>query len=323
MATIKDVAEYSGVSVATVSRAVNNSGYVHEDTRKKIDAAIKALNYRPNETARSLYNKKSKIIGLLLPDISNPFFTLVARGVEDAALQRGYHIIIGNSDQNVEKESRYIETFKVNNCAGFISSTLQMIDASQYISNLGMAHVTLDRTDDTSFAVEADHYKGGRLQATHLVEQGCRRLLVVYGNQKFSSFKKRFEGARDALGEFDVEFDAVELASDEIDESLMTQLADYDGLICYNDLVAIQLLGLLQRYGQRVPDDIQVVGYDDILISSHTYPSLTTIHQPAYRLGRIACDQLIALLNDEKIDRYMSIDVHLIARESTRSEKHE
>lgn len=323
MPTIKDVAKFSGVSVATVSRAVNNSGYVHEDTRKKIDAAIKALNYRPNETARSLYNKQSKIIGLLLPDISNPFFTLVARGVEDTALKHGYHIIIGNSDQNVEKEARYIETFKVNNCAGFISSTLQMEQAAQYIQDLGMAHVTLDRTDAVDYAVEANHYMGGRLQAQYLLDHGCQKILIIYGSQHFSSFKQRFQGAKDVLDKANISFDSLELSSRDVNKSLLQQTEKYDGYICYNDLIAIQLMGFIQAHGKKVPDDVQVIGYDDILISGYTYPSLTTIHQPAYQLGSIACEQIINLLNGEMIKRHISVDVHIIERNSTRSEKNE
>ena len=121
MATIKEVAKYAGVSVATVSRALNRSGYVKEETRKKINKAIKDLNYRPNETARTLYKRKSKMIGLLLPDISNPFFTVVARGVEDEAMAKGYHIILGNGDGNEEKELAYINTFNVHNCSGIIA----------------------------------------------------------------------------------------------------------------------------------------------------------------------------------------------------------
>lgn len=124
MATIKEVAKYAGVSVATVSRALNRSGYVKEETRKKINKAIKDLNYRPNETARTLYKRKSKMIGLLLPDISNPFFTVVARGVEDEAMAKGYHIILGNGDGNEEKELAYINTFNVHNCSGIIASQL-------------------------------------------------------------------------------------------------------------------------------------------------------------------------------------------------------
>ena len=324
MVTIKDVARSAGVSVATVSRAINSSGYVHDVTKEKIDEAIKVLNYRPNETARSLYNRKSKIIGLLLPDMSNPFFTRIARGVEDTALHHGYHIIIGNSDQLVDKEARYIETFKVNNCAGFISSSLLMDNAESYIQSLNMAHVTLDRTDAMTYAIGANHLEGGRMQARHLVDRGCERVLVLSGDRKFNSFSSRVEGAVEVLREQCIDFELIEVnGSFNVEELVQVIASNYDGVICYNDLIAIQLLGMLQEKGIRVPQDVLVIGYDDIQLSEYTYPSLTTIRQPMYELGVIACKALIDLLDGKKVNRETVVDVNIVERNSTRSELNE
>lgn len=123
MATIRDVAKEAGVSVATVSRVMNGSGYAHEDTKKVVMAAVEKLNYKPNEVARSLYNRKSKLVGLILPDITNPFFPEMARGVEDYLQQFGYRLIFGNSDEKRDKEIEYIDTFLQNNVVGMIAST--------------------------------------------------------------------------------------------------------------------------------------------------------------------------------------------------------
>lgn len=322
MATIKDVAKEAGVSVATVSRAMNSSGYVHEDTLKKINRAIETLKYKPNETARTLYKKQSKIIGLLLPDISNPFFTVVARGVEDAALERGFHVVIGNSDQNRDKEHQYIDTFRLHNCVGLISSALVWEDALQYIQSSQMLHVMLDRIGETEYSVEADHYKGGVLQAECLLDNGCKNILVINGNMKFSSFKHRLEGAIHTLEESGAVFETLELNSEGVGHALLEQIKHkaYDGIICYNDLIAIQVMGLLQHNGVNVPGDVQVVGYDDIQISASYFPSLTTVRQPSYLLGRLACEQLIDLLNGKQVKKEIKIDVSLVERKSTRSE---
>ncbi|WP_414049256.1 LacI family DNA-binding transcriptional regulator [Macrococcus animalis] len=318
MPTIKDVARESGVSVATVSRAINNSGYVHEDTLKKINRAIESLNYKPNETARSLYNKKSKMIGLLLPDITNPFFTLVARGVEDTALEHGFHIIIGNSDQQPEKELSYIETFQLNNCVGFISSALQYLYTDDSIKHNGMHHVMLDRIEEGVVTVEANHEKGGILQAECLMNAGCKKILVISGNPQFSSFNKRFETACKTLKDAGLAFDVLEVA--EVGNSLLDQMRSelYDGIICCNDMCAIQVMGILQNNGIRIPKDVKVIGFDDIQMSESYYPSITTVRQPAYDLGKVACENLINLIQMKDIVEHVVVDVCLIERNSTR-----
>lgn len=322
MATIKDVAKKSGVSVATVSRAINKSGYVSKETLNKVNTAVDELNYKPNETARSLYNKKSKMIGLLLPDISNPFFTLVARGVEDAALENCFHIIIGNGDRDIHKELKYIETFRLNNCAGFISYSLQIDDANEYAEQMNMHYVTLDSSNEFDASVEADHFKGGELQAQCLIDSGCSKILVMTSNQKYSSFAKRLKGAEKILSSNNIAFDVRSLGGDDVNEKLLDTIMSekYDGIICYNDLLAIQVMGLLQNNGIAIPKDIQVIGYDDIQMSENYFPGLTTIKQPAYELGKIACEKLLHILKGQKVTNYTVLDVELIKRKSTRSD---
>ncbi|MGV2875827.1 LacI family DNA-binding transcriptional regulator [Macrococcus capreoli] len=319
MPTIKDVARESGVSVATVSRAINNSGYVHEDTLKKINQAIETLNYKPNETARSLYNKKSKIIGLLLPDITNPFFTLIARGVEDTALKHGFHIIIGNSDQNPDKEMSYIETFQLNNCVGFISSALQSLSIDNGTANIDMHHVMLDRIEEGVATVEANHHKGGHLQAQCMIDAKCNHILIISGNAQYSSFNKRLESASSTLTDNNISFDVMSVP--DIEQNLLSSMQTnrYDGVICCNDMCAIQVMGILQSNGFRIPQDVKVIGFDDIQMSKSYYPSITTVRQPAYELGKVACENLINLIQKKDIEEHVVIDVCLIERNSTRS----
>ncbi|MCE4956003.1 LacI family DNA-binding transcriptional regulator [Macrococcoides caseolyticum] len=319
MPTIKDVARESGVSVATVSRAINNSGYVHEDTLKKINNAIESLNYKPNETARSLYNKQSKIIGLLLPDITNPFFTLVARGVEDTALEHGFHIIIGNSDQKPDKEMSYIETFQLNNCVGFISSSLQSVLSDDKKKFNGMHHVMLDRVEEGVVTVEADHQKGGMLQANCLIDAGCKHVLVISGSSEYSSFNKRFQTACETLKEQSINYDVMHVKDVKKDLLDRIRAHHFDGVICCNDMCAIQVMGILQSNGYVIPADIKVIGFDDIQISESYYPSISTVRQPAYYLGKVACLNLIHLIQNKEIEQHVIVDVSLIERNSTRS----
>ncbi|MDQ7174720.1 LacI family DNA-binding transcriptional regulator [Staphylococcus chromogenes] len=196
MATIKEVAHYAKVSVATVSRAINGNGYVKQETRDKIEAAIQALNYQPNEVARSLNMKKSKLIGLLLPDMSNPFFTLVARGVEDMAMARGYHIMIGNGAMDETKELNYLSMFKVNQCSGVIASQLSTPHAFEQLHALQSPCVLIDRAAEGDTCVEADHVQGGTLQAETILQGHATSVLLLYQNLDYTSFRARFDAAK-------------------------------------------------------------------------------------------------------------------------------
>lgn len=319
MATIKQVAQYAGVSVATVSRALNKSGYVKKETQDKIDKAIKDLNYSPNETARTLYKRKSKMIGLLLPDISNPFFTVVARGVEDEAMAKGYHIILGNGDSNDEKELAYLNTFNVHNCSGIIASQLSSKETFNSFKSYNMPFVLLDRVYEDHEFVETNHHKGGQLQAEVIIKGKAKSVLILEQNLNYKSFRERFNGAKSVLDHAKVNYisaNELELSDDE----LINKIKKYnvDSIICSNDVGAFKVMSILYNYDFNVPNDIQVVGYDDIPLSITYSPSLTTIHQPAYLIGKKACQQLIKQLEGKKREHHQVLDVTLVERQSTR-----
>ncbi|MDT3995115.1 LacI family DNA-binding transcriptional regulator [Mammaliicoccus fleurettii] len=319
MATIKQVAQYAGVSVATVSRALNKSGYVKKETQNKIDKAIQDLNYSPNETARTLYKRKSKMIGLLLPDISNPFFTVVARGVEDEAMAKGYHIILGNGDSNDEKELAYLNTFNVHNCSGIIASQLSSKETFDSFKSYNMPFVLLDRVYEDHEFVETNHLKGGQLQAEVIIKGKAKSVLILEQNLNYKSFRERFNGAKSVLDHAKVNYisaNELELSDDE----LINMIKEYsiDSVICSNDVGAFKVMSILYNYNYNVPNDIQVVGYDDIPLSITYSPSLTTIHQPAYLIGKKACQQLIKQLEGKKREHHQVLDVTLVERQSTR-----
>lgn len=324
MMTIKDVARIAGVSVATVSRVINESGYVNVDTRKKVEAAIKQINYTPNEVARSLYKRKSKLIGLLLPDITNPFFPQLARGVEDRMQEHGYRIIFGNSDENEGKELDYIRTFVQNNVIGVISST-NFPESDTYLE-LKIPIVFLDRTSNESPSVYADGRKGGRLAAQEMIARGSKRITILQGPAHVKPAQDRFQGAVEVLEELGMNYNVIKTSSfsyteaDQWAKEVFEKDIDTDGVISSNDILATAILREAHRLGRVVPQDLQIIGFDDIPLSSMLSPSLSTIRQPAYDMGREAAGLLIKLIEHDKVDdTIIQLPVSFVERETTRS----
>ena len=323
MATIRDVAKKAGVSVATVSRALNDKGYVHEDTRKLINKAILELNYKPNEVARSLYKKKSRLIGLLLPDIRNPFFPELARGIEDKMQEHGLRLIIGNADENPAKEIDYIETFKQNNVIGLITATNQT--ETSYYENLTFPVVFLDRTSNQHPSVYADGLAGGKMAAKEIVRRGSKRITLLKGPMELRTAQDRFKGAIDELCNSNVDFNVMTTPSftfadaEKTAQELFEKFPETDGVIAGNDLGASAILHEALRKGISIPDQLQIIGYDDIPLSSLLFPPLSTIRQPAYDMGKEAATLLIKIMDNELIEhKNIQLPVTFIDRQTTR-----
>ncbi|SDN98667.1 LacI family DNA-binding transcriptional regulator [Halobacillus sp. SY10] len=325
MVTIKDVAREAGVSVATVSRVLNDNGYVGADTRKKVMEAIAELNYSPNEVARSLYKRESRLIGLLLPDITNPFFPQLARGVEDELSQAGYRLLLGNSDENIQKELDYIQTFVQNNVVGIITAT-NHVDYKIYEA-LDLPLVLLDRASENYPAVFADGREGGRLAAKTLIEKGSKRITLVKGPANIKPAQDRFQGAIEELSQADVDFSVLSTTSYSFEEAqgwaeeLFDKFSDTDGVIASNDIVGIAIVHEALERGKRIPDDVQIIGYDDIPQSRLSYPTLSTIRQPAYEMGREAAKLLIRTIKKEPgVEQTIQMPVELVERKTTRKD---
>ncbi|MDQ0169524.1 LacI family transcriptional regulator [Paenibacillus tundrae] len=323
MKTIKDVANLAGVSVATVSRVINDRGYVHADTRKKVEDAVKALNFSPNEVARSLYKRKSKLIGLLLPDIANPYFPQLARGVEDRMQEQDYRLIFGNSDEDERKEQDYIQTFIQNNVVGVISST--NYPHSSIYENLKIPVVFLDRTSLDRPSVYADGREGGRLAAKEIIRRGSSRITVMQGPTHIRPAQDRFEGAIETIRAAGLDYRVIQTTSFSFNEAgvwaeeLFKKYADTDGVIASNDIAAMAVLHEAARIGRKVPEDVQVIGFDDIPMSGLLSPALSTIRQPAYEMGREAAGLLIKLVEQNAIeDKNIQLPVGFIERGTTR-----
>ena len=306
MATIKDVANMANVSIATVSRAMNNSGYVSDKSRKKIQEAIDYLDFFPSEVARSLYQKKSKLIGLLLPDISNPFFPTLAKGVEDTLNESGYHVILGNiGGDNQEKEQNYIKTFIQNNISGIITTTK---NTERYIKDMPL--VLLDRASDKdNYAVFSNALVGGQISAKAILERSPKKILLIKGPKDIVSAQDRFNGAYSELKKSPVPFEVLKTSSFELSSArdvvkqIFENYQDVDSIIASNDLHAITILNEALRRGMKIPQDLQIIGYDDIYDCEMIHPRLSTISQPAYEMGVKAAELLIKRIENKPIEQ--------------------
>lgn len=306
MANIKTVAKHAGVSVATVSRFLNNKDYVSQEAKAAIERAIKELNYRPNQVARSLTTKQTNIIGLIVPDITNPFFPQLARAVEDTALSLGYTVVLCNSDEQEEKEKLYIERLRQTYVAGFIVAS-NLISEQSYLE-LNIPVVALDRKDNSQLPyVSTNNFEAAKLGSAYLIERGATNLICLSGPQNAGTFAERAKGFEAAMTD-NVSYRIVEgdLRYQYAFESTKEALAQdrtIDGVFACSDYAALGALKAIQEAGLRVPEDMQVVGYDGIELGDMVLPGLTTVAQPVYGLGETATRMLISKLEDKEIQQ--------------------
>lgn len=303
MVTIKDVAKKAGVSVASVSRYINKNGYVRAETGVIIAEAIQELNYVPNEVARSLFQKKSKIIGVLLPDIANPYFPLLAKGIEETLNKSGYMMLLANTSDSEDQLKQYITTFIQNNVNGII--TALPIEPLENISVVGV-----DRVYEGSFdKVLPDDYLGGKLIGEEILKTAFKQILIITGNLSSSGAKKRLKGLTDVLENQTENYEIFETSSynvselDKISDSFFEKYSYVDTVIASNDYLALKIMQKAQQNGLSIPEDLQIMGYDGIPFSEMVHPKLTTIKQPVYEIGMTAATLMLKLLTDEKMEK--------------------
>lgn len=321
MITIKQVAEYAGVSVATVSRALNDSGYVGKESRKKVEEAVEALGYFPNEVARSLFQKTSRMLGLLLPDISNPYFPLLAKGVEDCAQKNGYMVILGNVEEDADKEEMYVKFFSQYNISGILSAA-----SGKKAYTAQVPQVLLDRAlEGENYSVSTDDTFGGELAGQAVVDAGAREIIVMAGPRKVSGARDRLSGILSVLNKEQVSYKVLETETFNVDKAEATaqKLFDtfdtFDTVIANNDVFALAVMKEAIKRGFSIPEDIQIIGYDDMLFSRLMYPGLTTVAQPAYEVGYKGAKMLIDLIEKKTIaDKRVKLEPELIRRDSLR-----
>ncbi|MBE3559780.1 MAG: LacI family DNA-binding transcriptional regulator [Ktedonobacteraceae bacterium] len=303
MANIQDVAKLAGVSISTVSRVLNGTAHVNPAVAARVRAAIEELHYQPSRAARTLQTNRSRIIGLLITDIQNPFFITLIRGVEDVAQRSGYSVILCNSDEDPVKERQYIEVLCAERVAGaIVVPTHERQGGLKLFREHNIPIVAVDRrvTGSDTDVVLVDNRRGAREGVAHLLANGYRRIGIITGPLATTTGRERLEGYRQALQEAGIEPDAQLERFGSFKEESGRQLAGelvevepaIDALFVANNLMTMGALEALYQRNLRVPDDIAVVGFDEMPWAALSAISLTTIIQPVYEIGSTAALRL-------------------------------
>lgn len=325
MASIREVAKLANVSPATVSRVMNGTARVDDEKRERVLKVIKETGFVPNEVARSLFRKSAKIIGLVIPSIENPFFTHMASAIEKEADANGYRVILYNTDSNFEKEKAALQMLSSMNADGII---LTRIDEKllSYVEATNIPAVVTDSLflggKDITY-VYSDHYQGGRIAAEHLIDCGCKKIVCVRGVQTIASARARYMGCQDVCREKGVELNTVDCDYTfqnglRAAEELLEKYPDVDGIVASNDMVAISIYKVLKKNNISVPEQVQLIGYDDIEIASIMTPELTTIKQSVKTIGKKAAELIIFDREKETEENNYIFPVKLVVRETTR-----
>ncbi|MEW6624533.1 MAG: LacI family DNA-binding transcriptional regulator [Bacillota bacterium] len=311
MPTINDVAKHAQTSISSVSRVLNNSGYVREEVRRRVLKAVEELQYNPNALARGLIKNKSNTIGLILPDILNPFFAHVARGVEDTARSYGYNVFLCNTDGSIEIENQYLKVLEQKRVDGIIYAASQR--GSQLIAKLkdkGTPLVVLDRQIECVDidTVHINNYQGAYMAVNYLVSLGHRKIAFIGGPKDIQSAVNRENGYREALQAHGlvIDEDLIKYGDFRYEGGyegagmLLAGKKAFSALFSANDMMAIGAINRFVEAGIKVPDDISIVGFDDIPFAKLIVPQLTTIAQPIQDMSRIAAELLLEQIEGEK-----------------------
>lgn len=327
MANIQQVAKQAGVSVATVSRVLNGKDKVSSKTKQKVEEAIQYLNYEPSMLGRNLRNSESRIVLILIPSISNPFYFEIIKGIENMALSQNYSILLCETDSKPEKEEIYFDLVRKKMADGIISmdpavnveilkelaENYAIIQCSEYGGGIGIPYVTIDSEEASYHAVK------------HLIQIGHRKIALMNSDEKFLYARERRIGYERALQEHGIPLDGEyifytqELGFEQGQQTMkkILQLQDRPtAVFAVSDLLAIGALKEINAAGLHVPEDVAVVGFDKIDFSNMTNPALTTVAQPMYKMGTVAARMLIEKIQGKTVDSIV-LGHELVIREST------
>lgn len=333
--TIRDVAKEAGVSPSTVSRVLTKSAYVAEDKEKRVLEAIEKLNFRPNVVARSLRLKTTNTVGLLIPDITNPFFPEVAKGVEDVAHEKGYNIMLCNTENDDKKEKNYVELLKGRQVDGLIIAKAgEEFKHLQETIKSGVPISFIDRPVDVSGAdqIISDNIQGMKLAVEKLYSLGHTKIGLISGPQDLHIVNERNIGFQKAMSNLELEINSDWLFSEKFSVNggrnaamkLLKQDNHPTAIICSSDVLAIGFIDSLIEAGFAVPEYMSVIGFDDISFTKYLRPKLTTIRQAKYEMGAKAFEMLLACINDKEINpKKIILDVEIKERETVTNPRKE
>jgi DNA-binding LacI/PurR family transcriptional regulator len=332
MSSLKDVAKYADVSITTVSRVMNDSGKVNPETRERVQKAMRKLGYQPSRVAQRLRATKghSKLLGLIIPDIQNQFYSNIVRGIEDVAYGRDYAVILCNSDENPSKEKFYLDVLQSESVDGVILPPIhQYSKVVEGLVEAGIPVVCVDRklVREAVDTVVINNKKGGFLAVNHLIELGHKRIAILSSSSQFSSFEERQQGYEKALSLNGIQVDPELIregdprSSDNARELTMELLAlssPPTAIFATNNLMTLGTLEAVNEAGLKIPEDISVVGFDDMPWAKAITPPLTVIKQPGYEMGRRSAELMFQRIEDPRREPVQVImEPSIILRSST------
>ncbi len=335
MATIKDVARRSGVSVSTVSRVLNNQPYVAEDLKQRVLEAIEELGYEPSRVAQRLRMPKSRLIGVVFSDIVNPFYIDVLRGIEHVVSQEGMSVMISNANADPKREEGIIRLMQLERAAGIIiAPTQEDSPAVAKIKETGLPITVIDRqmSNVQVDTVLVDNFNGSLSAIQYLIALGHTRVGVISGPLHLTTGRERYAGYLQAMSDAGIKVDSSltrfgdyrQSSGYALAQDLMTSTNPPTALFVANNQMTIGALNAIHQMGRKIPDDVAVIGFDDLSWAVSLNPPLSTIAQPTFEIGVNAAELLLARLrNGDRPPRTVILKTQLVVRESCGTRRRE
>ena len=330
--SIQDIAREAGVSAATVSRVINKSGRYSKETEEKVMSVIREWEYVPNQIAKGLRKQRTMNVGIIVPDITNEFFVQLVYEIEKNLFHRGYQSFLCNTDEDDMQEKERVQMMANQNVCGLVYLSSQNPEDSASNSR-GIPSIYIDRLPERApkncFMLSSDNVQGGYLAARELLDYGCRKMLILTSRRRVSSYEDRLTGFRKALAEAGLGEDALHLeyldrlhyqeAYEAIDELIQRGEFTYDGLFAASDWLALGSYRALRDHGFQVPDQVKIMGFDDISVTAFNTVPISSIHQQVDLLGKTAVDRLVDAIEGVKSSGQVTyVPVYAVPRESTR-----
>ncbi|MRN52047.1 LacI family DNA-binding transcriptional regulator [Paenibacillus monticola] len=329
MPKLKDVAEQAGLSINTVSRVLNNRGYISQKTKDKVNQVMKELNYQPNEMARALFRKRSNMIGLIVPTVAHPFFAELAYYLEYYADQQGYKLLLCNSNRNVSKEVDYIDMLKKNQVDAIIMGS-SVLDVQHFL-HLNLPIVSFDRVISEDIpVVSSDNFEGGKLAARLLIDKGCLHPVYIYRGIDGPHHRAMLAGDRGqgyeaemwsaGMEPLQLQLDTEGINCSENNAAIILFLQEHpeiDGVFASNDVIAAEVIHACYQLKKDIPAEIKIVGYDDVQIASLISPRLSTVRQPIRDMSDSIIQLVVKQIEGGEVPMVNTFPVTLIERGTT------
>ena len=326
--SIIDIAKKCGVSIATVSRVLNKNGRYSKETEEKILKVIEEYGYRRNVNAKSLRTKKTQTIGVIVPDITNEFFAKIIQSVEKNAMKYDYSVFVCNTDEDEKREQIQVKNLLEKFVDGIIYISGRTDSGEKVEENIGIPVVYIDRYISASkMYIQSDNVEGGYLATKELLDKGCKKIMILKDSRGISSIVSRYNGYENALREAGISIDDKLICNvNKVDHvhaksGILKKInsgVEFDGIFATNDWMAIGAISALTEKKIRVPEDVKVVGFDNMAISELTVPTITTINQDSEKMGEYGIEILMDMItNKNNSVRNISVPVTLVRRNTT------